>query len=92
AAFGVSGGGALAVSARQLWLTQPQLVGTQSVASVPLSSVGAVTLRGHNRLGGGLRIEVVVAGRPMRLITRADAVAVEDFAAAVAAARNALDT
>ncbi|NAZ82154.1 hypothetical protein GTR02_10025 [Kineococcus sp. R8] len=89
---GPRGDGALAVSSTRLWLTQPHLLGGPSVASVPLTSVGAVRVeatRGLLGTGGGLRVELVVDGRPVRWRTRASREAADDFAAAVAAARRA---
>ncbi|GAB7192894.1 hypothetical protein NUM3379_36030 [Kineococcus sp. NUM-3379] len=90
---GPSGSGVLAVSAARLWLAQPQLLGGPSVASVPLASVGAVGVRAPRGLlgaAGSLRVELVVDGRPVRLRTRADRAAAEEFAQAVDAARQAL--
>ncbi|WP_432483914.1 hypothetical protein [Kineococcus esterisolvens] len=89
---GLSGSGVLAVSARQLWLAQPRLLGGPSVAAVPLGAVGAVTVRAQRALpgtAGGLRVEVVVSARPLRFTTRADRAAADAFARAVAAARQA---
>ena len=88
-----AGAGALAVSAARLWLSEPRLLGGPSVASVPLRSVGAVAVRERRGLLGGpgsLRVEVVVDGRPVRFATRAGEAAAEEFARAVATARQAL--
>ncbi|WP_432572341.1 hypothetical protein [Kineococcus sp. SYSU DK005] len=86
-----AGAGALAVGTARLWLSQPQLVGGPSVASVPLGSVGAVGVRERRALPalGALRVEVVVDGRPLRFSTRAGRAAVDAFARALDAARQA---
>ncbi|NAZ88502.1 hypothetical protein [Kineococcus indalonis] len=85
-----SGGGALALSAQRLWLTRPQLVGGASVASLPLADVGAVDVRERRGpLGGGVRVEVVVDGRPLRFSTRAGRAAADAFARALTTARQA---
>ncbi|WP_432534023.1 hypothetical protein [Kineococcus arenarius] len=79
---GLSGSGVLAVGAVALWLAQPRLLGGPSVASVPLTSVGAVSARARRSplgAGGGLRVEVVVDGRPLRFDTRAQRADVEEF-------------
>ncbi|WP_337062767.1 hypothetical protein [Kineococcus sp. G2] len=85
---GLGGAGALAVSAQRLWLTQPRVLGGPSTASVPLGGVGEVTVRPGRGLGGagGVRVEVVVDGRPLRFTTPAGREAAEGFARAVAAA------
>ena len=90
---GPSGSGVLAVGAARLWLAQPQLLGGPSVASVPLASVGAVGVRAPRALfgvTGSLRVELLVDGRPVRLRTRGGRAAAEEFARAVATARQAL--
>ena len=87
---GGSGSGVLAVSSDRLWLAQPQLLGGPSVASVPLTTVEAVTVRGGGRFLGverALQVEVVVDGRPLRLSTRVVREVAEDFARAVTRAR-----
>ncbi|NAZ77920.1 hypothetical protein GTQ99_21280 [Kineococcus sp. T13] len=81
---GLGGTGALAVSATRLWLSQPQLVGGPSVASVPLSGVGALGVRARRGpLGGGWRLELAVEGRVLRFTTRAERAAVDAFARAL---------
>ena len=87
---GLSGSGALAVSATRLWLSQPQLVGGPSVASVPLSGVGGITARARRGpLARGWRVELVVDGRPLRFTTRAERAAVDAFVRAVEPAAGA---
>ena len=89
----LGGSGALAVSAERLWLTQPQLLGGPSTASVPLRSVGAVSIRPRRLFPGAagtLRVEVVVDGRTLRFTTRAQRPAAEEFARVLTAARQAL--
>ncbi|WP_432493866.1 hypothetical protein [Kineococcus auxinigenes] len=83
---GLSGSGVLAVGAVRLWLAQPRLLGGPSVASVPLTSVGVVSVRAQRSLlgaGGGLRVEVVVDGRVLRFGTRAQRADAEEFARVV---------
>ena len=81
---GLGGAGALAVSAGRLWLSQPQLIGGPSVASVPLGGVGPVGVRPRRGpLGGGWRLELVVDGRPLRFTTRADRAVVDAFVRAL---------
>ncbi|NIZ92979.1 hypothetical protein [Kineococcus rubinsiae] len=90
---GTTGSGALAVSRERLWLTQPQLLGGPSVASVPLASVGAVTVSGGGTLLGApraLRVEVVVDRNRLRFRTLAEREVAEAFAQAVADARGVL--
>ncbi|WP_432494790.1 hypothetical protein [Kineococcus gypseus] len=89
-AFGASSAGALALSARRLWLTQPQLLGGPSTASVPLASVGAAGVSAKRPLLGGpgaVRVELVVDGRALRFTTRAGRAAAEEFLRALDAAR-----
>ena len=89
---GPSGSGVLAISAVRLWLSQPQVLAGPSTASVPLEAVGAVTVvarRAFPGSRGSLRVEVVVDGRPLRFRTGAGRAAAEEFARAVAAARQA---
>jgi hypothetical protein len=88
---GATSSGALAVSRERLWLTQPHLLGGPSVASVPLASVGAVTVGGGRPLLGApraLRLELVVDGRPVRWRTLAPREAVEEFVRVLTAARD----
>lgn len=88
---GATSSGALAVSRERLWLTQPHLLGGPSVASVPLASVGALTVGGGRPVLGApraLRLEVVVDGRPVRWRTLAPREAVEEFVRALTAARD----
>ena len=90
ARVGTGGAGALAVSATRLWLSQPQLIGGPSVASVPLSAVGGIGVRPRRGpLGGGWRVELVVDGRPLRFTTRAERAAVDAFVRAVEPAAGA---
>jgi hypothetical protein len=90
---GVTSSGALAVSRERLWLTQPQLLGGPSVASVPLASVGAATVTGGRPLLGApraLRLEVRVDGRPVRWRTLEPRESVDEFVRALDAARDLL--
>jgi len=90
---GATSSGALAVSRERLWLTQPHLLGGPSVASVPLATVGAVTVGGGRPFLGApraLRLEVQVDGRPVRWRTLAPREAVEEFARVLTTARDLL--
>lgn len=72
--------GALALGDERFWLSQPQLLGGPSVASVPLEDVGAVTVRDQrSAFGPRVQVEVVIAGRTVRFRTAGDRAAAEAF-------------
>lgn len=72
--------GALALGEERLWLSQPQLLGGPSVASVPLEDVGAVTVADQrSAFGPRVAVEVVIAGRPVRFRAAGDRTVVDAF-------------
>lgn len=75
----LGGAGALAVGPRRLWLAQPQVIGTPSVASVPVSELRGAFARPRASFLGGFRVEVRVGERTVRFSTQAAAEEVAEF-------------
>ncbi|PRY14446.1 hypothetical protein [Kineococcus rhizosphaerae] len=82
--FGASG--ALAVSATELWLSQPQLLGGPAVASVARGEVRRAVAR-RARFGGYV-LDLQLDGRRVRLTTRASGADVEAFLAVLGVVRD----